>query len=76
MIHTTQCLHSPFPSSPPLLPAGFLFCPESPAWLELQEQRREAAAVAEQLWGPEGSAQLGGGALAPRDNALRACCLP
>ncbi|PSC75514.1 Plastidic glucose transporter 4 [Micractinium conductrix] len=44
-----------------LLGLGFLFCPESPAWLELQGQRREAAAVAEQLWGPEGSAQLGGG---------------
>lgn len=48
---------------PPGLPAaGMLVCPESPAWLALKGQRREAVAVAEKLWGPDGASQLGSGA--------------
>lgn len=42
--------------------AGMLVCPESPAWLVLKGHRREAGAVAEKLWGADGSSQLGAGA--------------
>ena len=39
-----------------------LFCPESPAWLALKGQRKEALAVAEKLWGADALSQLGAGA--------------
>ena len=42
-----------------------LSCPESPVWLVLSGQRREAEETAARLWGPEGALQLGGGALPP-----------
>lgn len=42
--------------------AGMLVCPESPAWLVLKGHRREAGAVVEKLWGPDGTSQLGAGA--------------
>lgn len=42
-----------------LLGVGMLVSPESPAWLVLKGQRREATSVAEKLWGADALVQLG-----------------
>ena len=54
--------------------AGMLFCPESPAWLALKGQRKEALAVAEKLWGADAVNQLGTGAQRGQRGQKR--CMP
>lgn len=45
--------------------AGMLKAPESPRWLEGQGAYASAQAVATQLWGPQGVAELGAAKTSP-----------
>jgi hypothetical protein len=59
--------------------AGMLVSPESPAWLVLKGQRREATSVAEKLWGADALVQLGSGDACCCCSVVHRCviaCLP